>query len=124
MKIFTSENQKKGEIGETVVCNYLLKGGFEILQRNYTKKWGEIDIMAWKGGAVHFIEVKSVTRENFTMTPEDQMSAWKQHKLARMIELYVNENAIGDWQVDLACVHLDMERRVARIKFWQDIILG
>ncbi len=45
MKVFTSDKQKIGEIGEAVVCTFLMKHGHEILERNYTKKWGEIDIV-------------------------------------------------------------------------------
>ncbi|MGB2580146.1 MAG: YraN family protein, partial [Minisyncoccia bacterium] len=35
-----------------------------VICQNYRKKCGEIDIIAQKGKILHFIEVKSVTREN------------------------------------------------------------
>ncbi len=127
MKKFSSETQRKGEMGESIACKYLLKGGFEILERNYTRKWGEIDIIACKQGILHFIEVKSVTRENFdgnlAIRPEDQMHAWKQKKLARTIELYVNEHSIGDWQFDVACIYMNVIQRKARVKLLENIIL-
>jgi len=37
-KVFTSETQKIGEIGENVAVKFLVKHGFLILDRNYTKK--------------------------------------------------------------------------------------
>ena len=119
--------QKKGEIGESVACVYLLKKGFEILERNYTRKWGEIDIIAYRRGVFHFIEVKSVSCESFSqnlaMRPEDQMHAWKQKKLARTVELYVNERSIEEWQFDIVCVYLNMTYRKARVKLLENIIL-
>ena len=68
-KVFTSEKQKIGEIGENVAAKFLMKHGFAILDRNYTKKWGEIDIVAEKDNLLHFVEVKSVVREG--VSPAD-----------------------------------------------------
>jgi len=50
-----------GNLGEGIACNFLIKKDFLITARNYWKKWGEIDIVAEKGGATHFIEVKTVS---------------------------------------------------------------
>ena len=48
MKNFTSKSQKIGKIGEDIAAKFLMKHGFSVLDRNYTKKWGEIDIIAQK----------------------------------------------------------------------------
>jgi len=61
-KVFTSKTQQIGEIGENIAVKFLMKHGFAILERNYTKKWGEIDIIAKKSNKLYFIEVKSVSR--------------------------------------------------------------
>jgi putative endonuclease len=57
----TRELPKKfGDQSETVATSYLEQNGFVILERNfYAKKLGEIDIIAQKDDALHFIEVKS-----------------------------------------------------------------
>ncbi|HVU06520.1 MAG TPA: YraN family protein [Candidatus Paceibacterota bacterium] len=124
MKVFTSDAQKKGKIGEDAVCTYLTNQGFLIVEKNFTRAWGEIDIVARKGGVTHFIEVKAVTHENTGLRPEDQMHSLKQKKLRRMIETYITGRRIGDWQFDVACVYLDMQERRARIKMLSDIILA
>ncbi|MBI4691919.1 MAG: YraN family protein [Candidatus Terrybacteria bacterium] len=41
-----TDKQKIGEIGENTACKFLMKQGFIIKDRNYRKKWGEIDIIA------------------------------------------------------------------------------
>ena len=52
-----------GDTGEEVACKYLEARGFKVLERNYLRKWGEIDIIAEKAKRLYFVEVKSVSRE-------------------------------------------------------------
>jgi len=41
-----TNNIKIGNLGEDIACRFLKKKGFKIVDRNYRKKWGEIDIIA------------------------------------------------------------------------------
>ena len=52
--------KKIGALGENMACRFLVEHGFRILDRNYNKKWGEIDIVAEKDKIFRFIEVKTV----------------------------------------------------------------
>lgn len=65
-----TQKQKIGDLGEGIACNYLRGKGFEIIERNYWKPWGEIDIVAEKQGITYFIEVKTVSLENFVKDTE------------------------------------------------------
>ena len=134
-KVFTSETQKIGEIGENIAVKFLMKHGFSIIERNYTKKWGEIDIIAEKSGKLYFIEVKSVSRSNLKdvnretldeYKPEDNMHPWKLKRLSRTIQTYLLHKNSGDdenWQVDLLVVFLDIKNKTSKIKVVSDIIL-
>ena len=53
-------NDKKllGAFGEDVICRYLRRHGYSILGRNYSCRFGEIDIIARKGRYIVFVEVK------------------------------------------------------------------
>lgn len=138
MKNFISNTQKIGELGEDVAVKYLTNNGFSVLERNYTKKWGEIDIIAQKENVLYFIEVKSKSvtsldfvskrfddSENEESRPEDNMHPWKLKRLARTIQTYLIHNRIGNrtWQFDLLIVYLDLEERKARIRKIEDVIL-
>lgn len=131
MKNFTSNSQKIGQIGEDVACKFLMKQGFSVLDRNYTKKWGEIDIIAQKEDILYFIEVKSksVSDLNFisleTNRPEDNMHPWKLKRLSRVIETYLISKRLGNtrWQFDLLVIYLDIDKRMARVKRMENIIL-
>ena len=127
-KVFTSEKQKIGEIGENIAVKFLMKHGFAVLDRNYTKKWGEIDIVAEKEGRLYFIEVKSVSRETFDLdqyNPEDNMHPWKMKRMARTIQTYLLSKRFDDreWQGDLLVVFLNLKDKSAKIKVVKDIIL-
>ena len=134
MKNFTSNSQKTGELGEEIACKFLVKHGFSILERNYTKKWGEIDIVAQKGEKRYFVEVKSKQVDNnFDFNglsdkenrPEDNMHAFKMQRLRRVVETYLISKRLGytDWQFDLLVVYLNTEKRIAKVKVIDNIIL-
>jgi putative endonuclease len=131
-KIFTSPTQQIGKKGEKVAEKFLMKHGFKILDRNYTKKWGEIDLVALKDKKLYFIEVKSVSRENLSgeifdkYKPEDNMHQWKMQRMSRTIQTYLLDKKIEEnieWQVDLVVVFLDLKNKKARVKVVNDIIL-
>jgi len=65
-------SRAKGDIAETKACEYLLTLGFNIVERNYTLRGGEIDIIATKDEVLHFIEVKSGSSYNplYNITPK------------------------------------------------------
>jgi len=137
MKQFTSEKQKTGELGESVACMFLMKHGFEIIERNYTRKYGEIDIIAERGNKLYFIEVKSVSviklpdnkkyfgiGKSGSYRPEDNIHPWKLKRLSRTIQVYLlNQRGDKDWQFDVAIVYMDIVNRVARVKMLEDIVL-
>lgn len=131
-KVFTSETQKIGEIGENIAVKFLMKHGFSILERNYTKKWGEIDIVTEKNEKLYFIEVKSVSRETNIVqrdldqySPEDNMHPWKLKRISRTIQTYLLSKNLEEkeWQLDLLVIFLNLKNKNAKIKVVSDIIL-
>jgi len=139
-----AKHNQTGEIGENIATNFLIKKGYNLICRNYRKKWGEIDIIMEKDKVLHFIEVKTVSRKSYdgkfrqeidNYQPEDNMHPWKLKRLGRAIQTYLLEYIKKKshltkipqdeplWQFDLACVFLDEDRRVAKVRFMENIIL-
>ena len=116
-----TEKRKLGDIGENIACEFLVKRGFKIIDRNYLRKWGEIDIVAEKEGILRFIEVKSVSAD--TYRPEENMHPGKLKRLSRVIQTYLLSKKIDkDWQLDLITVRLDMKARLAKVEIIENII--
>ncbi len=122
-------NRQKGNNGEDLACTFLSKKGFIVIDRNYLKKWGELDIVAQKDGKLHFFEVKSVmfgeTAEG-SHRPEDNVHGLKVRSIRRMIETYIDEKKIApetEFYFHVLCVFMDEQRRSARVKWIENIIL-
>ncbi len=52
-------SRELGNIAEDLAATYIQGLGFMIIERNFTLRGGEIDIIAIKDNILHFIEVKS-----------------------------------------------------------------
>ncbi len=128
-----TEKRKLGDIGENIACEYLAKHGFEIIDRNYQRKWGEIDIVARKADMYRFIEVKSVRVPHETISnvpratdlyrPEDNVHPWKIKRLHRAIQTYMLEKRLdADWQLDLITVKIEETKHLARVELIENII--
>lgn len=132
MKVFTSETQKIGQIGEDVACKHLINKGFSIIERNFTRKSGEIDIVARKNNEIHFFEVKSISRETPTnavsretsFRPEENMTYAKMKKLSRVTQIYFAQRPDFrdmDFFWNILAVELDQTTRKARVRMIEKV---
>lgn len=125
-----AEKSEIGQIGEEIACRYLTERGFRVKERNYRKKWGELDIIAEKDDELHFVEVKTLAREadrdvsHETLVPEDNMHPQKIERLHRAILTYLLDRRIPEeteWQLDLLAVELAENAKQARCRFYESI---
>ena len=123
--------QNIGKIGEDAAVKYFSSLGHTVIDRNYWKKWGEIDIVSRDPqGTLHFIEVKTVTRATFSdkngYNAIENVHRWKRERLSRAIRTYLLEKRVGEdspWQVDVAAVYLDTDKNLISIEVLDDVIL-
>ncbi len=132
---FPTEKQKIGRIGEDIAARYLENKGFTVIEKNYRKKYGEIDIIVERGKILHFIEVKSVSCENFLLDvarvtdahrPEDNVHPRKLRRMANVIQAYLYskyQKGQPEWVFDVIIVRLNMGTQQARVKFLENLIL-
>lgn len=106
-----SEKRNFGDMGEFYAQMFLVKHGFNVLQRNYLKKVGEIDIVAENHGVIHFVEVKSVTRETFEdnlkgHSAEENVDNRKMRRIEKTAMIFLLENGLENshYQIDLITV--------------------
>ncbi len=130
MKLFTSKTQKIGEIGENICVTYLTKLNFRILDRNFTKKIGEIDVIAKKNDIIHFIEVKSIVIKNVpheTYNPAENFTKDKYMKVYKTVKLYLEENNVSrekTWQIDLYCIYIDSKNKRHKLSKIENVVFS
>ena len=130
-------NQTIGQAGEAIAAGFLQHKGFTILERNYWKPWGEIDIIATIKGTVHFVEVKTVSlhkahkipqitsdvSHDTAIQPEENMHEKKIKRLHRVIQSYLTErDGTNEWQLDLVTVKLNEETKEARCRLEENVL--
>ena len=131
--ITVAKHNQIGRIGEDLATKWLLDKNFFIVERNYNKKWGEIDIVARETNRIHFVEVKSVSYETkslleYTVThetwnPADNVHRHKQDRLKRAIQTWILENRYdGEFQIDIITVRIVMNAKRARISVLANVI--
>lgn len=95
------KTQIRGKIGEDASAKHLKKIGYNILARNYRKRYGEIDIIAQKGNKIIFAEVKTRTRTDFG-EPSEAVTISKQQKIIKTAESFIMENGLdGEFAFDI-----------------------
>ena len=109
-----------GKLGEDLACNYLINKGFNIIERNFLKPWGELDIIAKDSEDILvFVEVKAMRKYNNAandsaiaeLRPEDNLTSSKLTKIKRTAYLYANENSKlvdnkNGWRIDLIAINI------------------
>jgi putative endonuclease len=78
-------NLRKGLLAEDRAVEYLQKLDFQIIERNFYSRYGEIDIVAIKENLLHFIEVKSGEFIN----PAINMTEKKLERVIKTVDIYL-----------------------------------
>lgn len=100
-----------GKQGEDLVEKYLIKKGYKILDRNFSCKRGEIDIIAFYKKQIIFIEIKSRTNKKYGL-PSEAVNKRKLEKIYKTAEYYLycrnleNENI----RIDVIEVYINEKR--------------
>ncbi|MBR0470367.1 MAG: YraN family protein [Clostridia bacterium] len=76
-----------GSCGEDIAAEYLEDKDYEILERNYSFKFGEIDIIAEKDGCTVFVEVKTRKSRRYG-SPAEYVDFRKQRRIKRVAACY------------------------------------
>lgn len=90
MRITQTQFYKKllGRIGEKSAGKYLRKKGYKIIEKNYTTKIGEVDLIALYGDLLVFIEVKTRSSTAYG-NPGDAVDYHKQRKYVLLAKEYL-----------------------------------
>jgi len=116
--------RKLGQLGESIAESYLKSKKYKILEKNFKRKWGEIDIVAQKKGRFIFVEVKTI-QKNQGFFPEDKINWKKKNQLRKMAQIYLLENNISlftPWQIDIIAIEIGNDFKEPEIRHYQNAI--
>lgn len=107
-----------GKAGEESAVQYLCQQGYQILERNYRCRFGEIDLIARDGRTLVFIEVK--TRRSQTFGPAAAaVTLEKQRHLVKASQVYLiqQRKAYELCRFDVVTIELNAQKpRIELIK--------
>jgi putative endonuclease len=118
--IFQSKWQM-GQAAEEAAAHFLLQQGYEVIERNFRTRQGEIDIIAKDGAVLVFVEVRS-GHGKALYQPEETVNHKKQAKLRHMAEVYLSRKNWGDisCRFDVAAVIIDPQGQVLSLELIKD----
>ncbi|MGB9681324.1 MAG: YraN family protein [Minisyncoccia bacterium] len=107
---FLDKNKINGRKAEDLAVNYLKEKGYQILERNFWKKWGEIDIVCFdkKTKEIVFVEVKA-SEKNSSINPEERLTFYKKERIKKAILSYLSKIKKPEikWRFDFIAIKID-----------------
>ena len=108
--------------GEELAVQFLKEKGYKIIDRNFRKGYGEIDIIAINHGILVFVEVKTRTSSQFG-TPFEQITHFKLHSLVKTAQFYkiLNPKLPDSLRIDAVSIELDYSGNLSNIEHIENI---
>jgi putative endonuclease len=112
-----ARNRRFGDFGERVAASHLEAKGYQILERNWSVREGEIDLIASRGQDLIFVEVRS-RRGGAMGLPEESITGRKAAHVRAAAGAYVqgHPEAPPNQRIDAVVIELDAKGRVMRVE--------
>ena len=99
------ERHETGKIGEDIATRYLEQIGYEIIQRNFECKIGEIDIIAKDKEVIVFVEVKTRASALYGQ-PKDAVDRTKKKHIYKTAEFYIYIRHLENYPVRIDVIEV------------------
>jgi putative endonuclease len=112
-----------GRLGEQVAAEHLERRGFEIVERNYRTRWGELDIVAYDGETLAFCEVKARRIGRGEQNPLEAVRSAKRSRIRKMAGSWLIERTQRPYadvlRFDAIGVLFDASGRLVRLEHFE-----
>lgn len=108
--------------GEAIACQKLKRQGYKILERNFRKGYGELDIIAVHQNILVFVEVKTRTSQEFG-SPLEAIAPWKLRSLIKTAQFYkmMHKNLPEQLRIDAVSVILSPSGEGEKVEHIENI---
>lgn len=119
------QNFTKGKNGEEIARSYLIQKGYQLVEQNYSNRFGEIDLIFVKQKKLIFVEVKLKVGEEFG-TPEEMIGKRKLFQVEQTAVAFLQKNPkisknVSSYQIDAVCIVTNEKSEVLRINHYKNI---
>lgn len=114
-------NKNIGKIGEDIACQFLIRRGYTILERNYMERIGEIDIIAKKNREIVFVEVKS-RKSMKNGDGIDSITRQKIRHIENVSKIYILKNKLFGYAIRYDAIDIDFSNTPYIINHIKSII--
>lgn len=124
----TTNKRIFGDLGEKIAKEYLENNGYKTIDQNYSKRWGEIDLIAESADReLVFVEIKTRETDNTpsAFLPEDSVNYIKQQKIIKTAQTFLYENKYSDdtfWRIDVIAIEIDKNSHKAKIRHLKNAV--
>lgn len=116
-----NNNQQIGKMGEEIATKYLCKSHYTILDRNFSCKQGEIDIIAHNSNELIFVEVK--TRRNLHYgRPAEAVTYIKKKHIEKVAKYYIHKKHLENEYVRFDVIEVYINKDKCRINHIKQVI--
>ena len=112
-------NRETGRIGEGIAEGFLVKKGLELVLRNFSTRFGEIDLIMRDKDILVFVEVKTKKGLAFG-TPEEMFTQNKLTRVKRMATVYLKGKEVK-CRIDMVAVVLDEFNEPVSVKHYANV---
>jgi putative endonuclease len=114
-----------GRRGEEIAAERLSTRGYRVIDRNYRTREGEVDLIAWDGPVLTFIEVKA-RRGRAHGLPEESITATKSERLIKVAYTYMQamQTPPEDWRIDVVAIEFGVGGMVRRFEIIKGAVEG
>lgn len=113
------DNRKIGFLAENLAAETLTNKGYKIVERNFSNRFGEIDIIAEDRDILVFVEVKAKKGIEFGR-PEEMINAYKLQKVRKMAEVYMNGKTVP-CRIDVVAIVLSETNEILRLNHYENV---
>ena len=119
----SSKRQKLGRRGEDLARLYLEDRGYRVIEKNVRSPWGEIDLVAWKGDCLVFIEVRTRSGDAFG-SPEESVTPEKIQRIIDTAGEYLQSRDLleTEWRIDVVAINMNSRGSIRRINLVENAV--
>lgn len=120
-KSFRNDNRKQiGAYGEALALRKYLAAGYDLIEKNYRCRFGEIDLIVSKDNLLIFVEVRTKTTERYGYG-EESITVKKKLTIKQVSQHYLLNTQLMskqelNVQYDVVAVYINIEKKLAWIK--------